>query len=118
MEAVLSVSRLRGRVSAFGQWAWRLASRPWTLARAHGLNPWVFVFMAVLGHVVEAFVFLPAFRSPTWQLVLLIALRLIAMVVPLYIWTRGRGIAAAFNISVAAMFVFNTAWHVCYFVYA
>lgn len=118
MEHVLSIPGLRGIAADLGRWIWRFASRPWAIARAHGLNPWVFVSMACLGHTIEALVFLPWFHSDAWQLVFLIALRLVALVVPLYIFLRGRGIAAAVNVSVAVMFIVNTAWHVCYFVYA
>jgi len=52
------------------------------------------------------------------QLAFLILLRLVALVVPFYILIKGRGIAAAFNVSIAVMFVVNTAWHVGYYVYA
>ena len=101
-----------------GRWLGRLAARPWNLARAHGLNPWVFVAMAGLGHAIQALVFLPWFHTHAWQLSFLILLRLVALVVPAYVFLKGRGIAAAFSVTVAAMFVFNTAWHVCYYVYA
>jgi hypothetical protein len=47
----------------------------------------------------------------------LILLRLVALVVPFYILIKGRGVAVAFDISIAAMFVVNTAWHVGYYVY-
>ncbi len=107
------------RTAAAGVWraVWSLASRPWALARRHELNPWVFVAMAALGHTIEAFVFLPCFQTDNWQLGFLIALRLVALVVPLYIFLKGRGIAVAFNVSVAVMFVVNTTWHVCYYLY-
>jgi hypothetical protein len=117
MEQVLSIPGLRTAAADLGRWIWRLGLRPWTLARAHGLNPWVFVSMACLGHAIEALVFVPWFRSDAWQLAFLVALRLVAVVVPLYIFVKGRGIAAAVNVSVAVLFVVNTAWHVCYFVY-
>lgn len=118
MENALSLPAVRGAALGCARWCGRLAARPWTLAKAHNLNPWVFVVMAALGHAVEALVFLPWFRGRGWQITFLVTLRLMALVVPGYIWLRGRGIAAAFNVSVAAMYVFNTAWHVCYFVYA
>jgi hypothetical protein len=101
-----------------GPWLQRLASRPWELARAHGLNPWVFVAMAGFGHALQALVFLPWFQGHAWQLSFLILLRLMALVVPAYIFLRGRGVAPAFSLSVAAMFVLNTTWQVCYYVYA
>lgn len=99
-----------------------LAIRPfvrlWKLAESHGLNPWVFIGMSLVGYMVQAMVFMPPFQTQALKLMFLILLRLIAFVVPLYILFKGRRIAAAFNISVVAMFVFNTAWHVCYYVYA
>ena len=52
------------------------------------------------------------------QLAFPIHLCLVALVVPFYILIKGRGIAAAFNVSIAVMFVVNTAWHVGYCVYA
>ena len=93
-------------------------ARLWRLAESHELNPWVFIAMSIVGYLVQAMVFLPPFQSQEWKLVFLILLRVIALVVPFYIFFNGRRIAAAFNVSVAAMFVFNTAWHVCYYVYA
>ncbi len=93
-------------------------ARLWKLAESHGLSPWVFIAMSLVGYMAQAMVFMPPFQTQLWKLVFLVLLRLIALVVPLYIFLKGRRIAAAFNISVAAMFVFNTTWHVCYYVYA
>ncbi len=92
--------------------------RLWKLAESHELNPWVFIAMSLAGYMVQAMVFLPPFQSQGWKLAFLILLRMIALVVPLYIFVKGKRIAAAFNVSVAAMFIFNTAWHVCYYIYA
>jgi len=91
-------------------------ARLWKLAESHGLSPWVFIAMSLVGYMAQAMVFMPPFQTQAWKLAFLILLRLIALVVPLYIFFKGRRIAAAFNISVAAMFVFNTTWHVCYYV--
>jgi len=93
-------------------------ARLWRLAESHELSPWVFIAMSLVGYVAQAMVFLPPFQSQAWKLAFLILLRLIALVVPLYIFFKGRRIAAFFNASVAAMFVFNTTWHVCYYFYA
>ena len=93
-------------------------ARLWRLAESHELSPWVFIAMSIAGYVVQAMVFLPPFQSQAWKLAFLILLRLIALVVPLYIFIKGRRIALFFNASVAAMFVFNTTWHVCYYFYA
>jgi hypothetical protein len=95
----------------------RLLSRPWRLAREHDLNPWVFIAMSVVGYSINTLVFLPWFRTDGWQLAFLVLLRVVALVVPAYIFLKGKGIAAAFNLSIAGMFVLNTAWHVCYYVY-
>jgi len=92
--------------------------RLWKLAESHGLNPWVFIAMSLVGYLVQALVFMPPFQSQEWKLTFLILLRVIALVVPLYILFKGKRIAAVFNFSVVAMFMFNTAWHVCYYVYA
>jgi len=99
----------------------RLVLRPlvgiWGLARQHNLNPWVFIGMSVLGYAIHALVYLPWFRTQEWQLTFLVLLRVVALVVPTYIFLKGRRLARAFNMSVALMFSVNTAWHVCYYVY-
>jgi len=92
--------------------------RLWKLAESHGLSPWVFIGMSLVGYMAQAMVFMPPFQTQALRLTFLILLRLIALVVPLYIFFKGKRIAAVFNVSVAAMFLFNTTWHVCYFVYA
>jgi len=92
-------------------------ARLWKLAESHELSPWLFIAMSLVGYMAQAMVFMPPFQTQAWKLAFLILLRLIALVVPLYIFFKGKRIAAAFNISVAAMFAFNTTWHVCYFVY-
>jgi len=93
-------------------------ARLWKLAESHELSPWVFIAMSLVGYMAQAMVFMPPFQTQIWRLTFLILLRLIALVVPLYIFFKGKRIAAVFNVSVAAMFVFNTTWHVCYFVFA
>jgi hypothetical protein len=118
MERTLQLPGVGRAAFGFGRWAWNMASRPWRLARTHGLNPWVFIGMAGAGHAVQALFFLPWFQTDAWQLAFVIVLRLMALVVPTYIFLRGRGIGAAFSVSVAAMFVLNTTWQVCYYVYA
>jgi len=89
----------------------------WRLARTHELNPWVFIGMSLVGYAVHSLVYLPWFQGQAFQLALLVLLRLIALVVPIYILVKGKGIALAFNASIVVMFVANTAWHVCYYVY-
>jgi len=93
-------------------------ARLWKLAESHGLNPWIFIAMSLVGYLTQAMVFLPPFQTQSWKLMFLILLRVIALVVPVYIFAKGKRIAVAFNISVAVMFVFNTTWHICYYVFA
>ena len=93
-------------------------ARLWKLAESHELSPWMFIAMSLVGYMAQAMVFMPPFQTQAWKLTFFILLRLIALVIPLYIFFKGKRIAAVFNISVAAMFVFNTTWHVCYFVFA
>jgi len=91
--------------------------RVWRMAEAHDLNPWMFIVMSLVGYVVHSMVYFPVFQTQAWRLTLLILLRVIALVIPTYILLKGKGIARAFNGSIAAMFVINTTWHVCYYVY-
>ena len=87
------------------------------MAEAHGLNPWFFLAMSAAGYAVHSLVYLPPFQTSAWRLAFLILLRALALVIPTYILLKGHGIARAFSGSVAAMFVLNTTWHVCYYVY-
>jgi len=98
-------------------WVLRLPAWTWRLARAHGLNPWVFVAMSALGWMIQAMVYLPWFQGHEWQLSFLIGLRFVALVVPVYIVLKGRRIAQVFNVTLVGFFTLNTAWHVCYYVY-
>jgi len=87
------------------------------MAKKHGLNPWFFIAMSVVGYAIQSMVYLPPFQSQAWRLAFLILLRVVALVIPAYILLKGKGIARAFSGSVTAMFILNTTWHVCYFVY-
>jgi hypothetical protein len=87
------------------------------MAEEHGLNPWFFIAMSIVGYAVQSMIYLPPFQSQAWRLAFLILLRVVALVIPTYILLKGKGIARAFSGSVTAMFVLNTAWHVCYYVY-
>ena len=89
----------------------------WRLAKAHDLNPWVFVGMSAVGWAVQGMVYLPWFQGAGWRLALLILLRLIALVVPAYILLKGKKIALALNASLVLMFTANTTWHICYYVF-
>jgi len=95
----------------------RIFAGSWRLAKAHDLNPRVFIAMSALGWGIHTLVYLPWFQGEGFQLALLILLRFMALVIPAYILIKGKGIARAFNTSILAMFVVNTAWHVCYYVY-
>jgi len=109
--------RYASRVLRFLCWITRPVARLWRMAEAHGLNPWFFIAMSVVGYAIQSVIYLPPFQSQAWRLAFLILLRFVALVVPAYILLKGKGIALAFNGSIAAMFVLNTTWHVCYYVY-
>ncbi len=87
------------------------------MAEEHGLNPWFFIAMSVIGYAVQSMIYLPPFQSQAWRLAFLILLRIVALVIPVYILLKGNGIARAFSGSITAMLILNTTWHVCYFVY-
>ena len=105
------------RFRALARRGFRLLSAGWHLAKAHELNPWVFVVMSAIGWAVQGMVYLPWFQGDAWRLTLLILLRIIALVVPTYILLKGKRIALAFNTSLVVMFTANTTWHVCYYVF-
>ena len=105
------------RALRFLCWITRPVARLWRVAEEHGLNPWFFIAMSIVGYAIQSMIYLPPFQSQAWRLAFLILLRVVALVIPAYILLRGRGIARAFNGTIAAMFVLNTAWHVCYYVY-
>ena len=105
------------RALRFLCWITRPVARLWHVAEEHGLNPWFFIAMSIVGYAIQSMIYLPPFQSQAWRLAFLILLRVVALVIPAYILLRGRGIARAFNGSITAMFVLNTAWHVCYYVY-
>jgi len=117
----LAVTRSSGGTAAVAREIFRhlitLPTWSWRAARAHNLNPWVFIAMSILGWVVHSLVYLPCCQGSEWQLALLIALRVMALVVPCYILLKGRGLARAFSTSMVVMFALNTSWHVCYYVY-
>jgi hypothetical protein len=87
------------------------------LAREHGLDPRVFIFLSLLGYLLQGFYFLPWLKGRTVDLGLLISLRVVGLIGPFYILLKGKRIAAVLNLSLAVTWSFNTAWHVCHFVY-
>jgi hypothetical protein len=101
--------------------AWHLAvafvTSGWRIAKAHNLNPWLFVVMSAVGWIVQSLVYMPWFQSDAWRLALLILLRVVALVVPAYILLKGKRLALAFNASLVVFFFANTTWHVCYYVF-
>jgi hypothetical protein len=105
------------RALRFLCWITRPVARLWHMAEEHGLNPWFFIAMSIVGYAVQSMIYLPPFQSQAWRLAFLVALRMVALVIPAYILLKGNGIARAFNGSIAALFVLNTTWHVCYYVY-
>ena len=105
------------RAFQFLCWTARPVTRIWHMAEEHGLNPWFFIAMSVVGYAIQSMIYLPPFQSQAWRLAFLILLRIIALVIPAYTLLKGQGIARAFNGSITAMFILNTTWHVCYYVY-
>ena len=121
-ELVLALRRtlVRSSTTRAGRivyWVLTPLRRVWRMAESHGLNPWMFIIMSLVGYTVQSMIYLPIFQTQAWRLTFLILLRVIALVIPTYILLKGKGIAKAFNGSIAAMFVINTTWHVCYYVY-
>jgi hypothetical protein len=98
-------------------WITRPIARLWQMAEEHGLNPWFFIAMSIVGYAIQSMIYLPPFQSQAWRLAFLVLLRFVALVIPAYILLKGRGIGHAFNGSIATMFVLNTTWHVCYYIY-
>ena len=87
------------------------------LPEAHNLNPKVFLVLAAIGTIVHVFYYLPWFKTYSMELSFLTFLRALALVRPLYIFLRGRRIAALLNLSFLGGWALGTTWHVCYFVY-
>jgi len=87
------------------------------LADAHGLDLRVFLFLSLLGYLIQGLYFLPWFRGKNVDLGLLVSLRFVGLLGPFYILLKGKKIAAVLNLSLVATWSFNTAWHVCHFVY-
>ena len=87
------------------------------LAHKHGLDPRVFVFLALLGYVIQGLYYIPWFKGKSVDLGFLVFLRFLGVVGPFYILIKGKQIAAVVNASLAVSWTLNTAWHVCHFVY-
>lgn len=95
----------------------RLLGRAFGYSQAHNLNPRFFLGLSLVGAVIHLLYYLPWLKGSGAELGFLVALRALAMVGPLYILLRGKGIAPAFNLSLLVSWSVGTAWHVCYFVY-
>jgi hypothetical protein len=87
------------------------------LARKHGLDPRVFIFLYLLGYAIQAAFYLPWLKDKNVDLGLLVSLRILGLVGPLYVLLKGRNIAGFINLSLVTTWCVNTAWHVCYYVY-
>jgi len=87
------------------------------LAHKHGLDPRVFVFLALLGYVIQGLYYIPWFKGKSIDLGFLVFLRFLGVVGPFYILIKGKQIAAVVNASLAVSWTLNTAWQVCHFVY-
>lgn len=113
-----TVNEVSARVSGFFRhYVLRWANYATRLAREHGLDPRVFIFLYLLGYAIQAAFYLPWLKSRDVHLALLISLRILGLVGPLYVLLKGRKIAAVLNLSLALSWSLNTAWHVCYYVY-
>lgn len=87
------------------------------LAREHGLDPRVFIFLYLLGYAIQGAFYLPWLKDKNVDLGLLVSLRILGLVGPIYVLLKGKKIAAVLNLSLALSWTLNTAWHVCYYVY-
>lgn len=87
------------------------------MAYKHNLDPRVFLLLSLLGLVIHALYYLPAFKGHTVDLAFLVTLRFLGLAGPLYILLKGNRIAALLNTSLIFSWSLGTAWHVCYFVY-
>ncbi len=95
----------------------RWVNRVNALAHKHGLDPRVFIFLYLLGYAIQGAFYLPWLKDKNVDLGLLVSLRILGLVGPLYILLKGKNIAGVLNLSLALSWTVNTAWHVCYYVY-
>ena len=84
---------------------------------AHNLNPKVFLVLGIIGTIVHILYYLPWLKMYTVELSFLAFLRILALAGPVYIFLRGRRIAALLNLSLLGSWALGTTWHVCYCVY-
>ena len=106
------------RVSGFfRRYVLKWVNRVTRLARKHGLDPRVFIFLYLLGYAIQGAFYLPWLKNRDVDLGLLVSLRILGLVGPLYVLLKGREIAGVLNLSLALSWSVNTAWHVCYYVY-
>jgi len=84
---------------------------------AHNLNPKVFLVLGIIGTIVHILYYLPWLNMYTVELSFLAFLRVLALAGPVYIFLRGRRIAALLNLSLLGGWALGTTWHVCYCVY-
>ena len=112
------VNEVSVRVSGFfRRYVLKWANYATRLAREHGLDPRVFIFLYLLGYAIQGAFYLPWLKSRDVDLGLLVSLRILGLVGPLYVLLKGKNIAGVLNLSLALSWTLNTAWHVCYYVY-
>ena len=113
-----TVNEVGVRVSGFfKRYVLKWVSYATRLAREHGLDPRVFIFLYLLGYAIQGAFYLPWLKDKNVDLGLLVSLRILGLVGPIYVLLKGKKIAAVLNLSLALSWSINTAWHVCYYVY-
>ncbi|HDL85983.1 MAG TPA: hypothetical protein ENH11_06625 [Candidatus Acetothermia bacterium] len=106
------------RVSGFfRRYVLKWVNRVTRLAHEHGLDPRVFIVLYLLGYAIQGVFYLPWLKNRDVDLGLLVSLRVLGLVGPLYVLLKGKNIAGVLNLSLALSWSLNTAWHVCYYVY-
>ncbi len=101
----------------FKHYVLKWVNRVTRLAKKHGLDPRVFILLSLLGYAIQGAFYLPWLKDKNVDLGLLVSLRILGLVGPLYVLMRGKNIAGVINLSLAISWCANTAWHVCYYVY-
>ncbi|MGC9529378.1 MAG: hypothetical protein ACP5G2_01995 [Candidatus Bipolaricaulaceae bacterium] len=86
-------------------------------ARAHGLDPKVFLVLSVIGTTIHALYYLPCLKSSSAELAFLVTLRALGLAGPAYVLLKGHRVARALNATFLCGWSVSTAWHVCYFVF-
>lgn len=101
----------------FRHYLLKWVNRVTRLAKKHGLDPRVFILLYLIGYGIQAAFYLPWLKDKNVDLGLLVSLRILGLVGPLYVLLKGKNIAGVINMSLAFSWSINTAWNVCYYVY-